>query len=110
MKAHDCEEHRLQLFHLTVAGADVACPYCRIKELELEAKKCKWCGVPHERGMNTLCPLTIAEARLEAAGNLVGYWRQRYEGGKLADMPMEEYARFLECARDLKQALGGDDE
>ena len=34
-------------------------------KLEIEADTCKWCGVIHERGMNTLCPLTIAETQLE---------------------------------------------
>ena len=45
----------------------------KIAELEAEIKrlcdaghgKCKWCGVRHERGANTLCPFTIAEAEVK---------------------------------------------
>jgi len=37
--------------------------------------KCKWCGVPHERGMNTLCPFTRAEATLAAIATLPDEWR-----------------------------------
>ena len=32
--------------------------------LKYESAKCPWCGVKHERGMNTLCPFTKAEAAL----------------------------------------------
>ena len=43
------------------------------KELEYESAKCPWCGVKHERGMNTLCPFTKAEATIKAIGELQGH-------------------------------------
>ena len=36
-----------------------------LDRLEAAEKKCKWCGVPHERGMNTLCPFTKAEQTIK---------------------------------------------
>jgi len=40
---------------------DVDIPQTQLDRIEA---KCKWCGVSHKRGMNTLCPFTIAESEL----------------------------------------------
>lgn len=34
------------------------------QSLRFEKQTCHWCGAIHKRGQNTLCPLTIAEARV----------------------------------------------
>ena len=39
--------------------------------IDYESAKCPWCGVKHDRGMNTLCPFTIAEKKLKAISEAV---------------------------------------
>ena len=53
----------------------------RIRKLEwqgaVDRSTCTWCGTIHARRMNTLCPLTIAEAKLAAIEKLPEKWMQR---------------------------------
>ena len=80
----------------------------KIAELEARLEDCKWCGASHERGENTLCPLTIAETKLDAMRGLQQYDSRPfgYTGNKIQYFKSDDGGIVL--WKDVQAALNGE--